>query len=159
MPASLKQEIAFVKQILADTNICLSTPIAHIVKREWEFDTSADACKQAGGGWSIDLSFWWHMAFPDKVIRRAYLPNGKTKLYISINVLEIVCVIINFAGAIFACWNDDVNLSYFPVLLNWCNNTTSCSWVNKKMQGQPHRTSSWLNFLWTIVKHQYRHPS
>ena len=32
MPASPKQEIAFVKQILADPNICLSTPIAHIVK-------------------------------------------------------------------------------------------------------------------------------
>ena len=72
------------------------------------------------------------MAFPDEVIRRAYLPNGKTKLYISINVLEMVCVIINFAGAIFACWHDNIDLSNFPILLNWCDNTASCSWVNKK---------------------------
>ena len=132
MPASLKQEITFVKRILADTNICLSTPIAHIVKRDWEFEAGADACKRAGSGWSVDLRLWWHVAFPDEVIRRAYLPNGRSKLFISINVLEMVCVIINFAGIIFACWHDEVDLSHFPVLLNWCDNTSSCSWVNKK---------------------------
>jgi len=45
MPASLTQKIAFVKKLLADTDICLTTPIAHIVKRDWEFEAGADACK------------------------------------------------------------------------------------------------------------------
>ena len=35
------------------------------------------------------------------------------------------------AAAIFVCDHDNLDLSAFTVLLNWCNNTTACTWVNK----------------------------
>ena len=49
---------------------------------------------------------------------------------VSINVLELTCVIINMAASIFACHHDGVDLSSYPVLLNWCNNTAACAWVS-----------------------------
>ena len=50
---------------------------------------------------------------------------------ISINVLEMVCVIVNVAAAIFGCDHDGIDLSSYPVLLNWCNNTAACMWINR----------------------------
>ena len=50
---------------------------------------------------------------------------------ISINVLEMVCVIVNMAAAIFVCDHDGIDLSSYPVLLNWCDNTTACTWINR----------------------------
>jgi len=70
--------------------------------------------------------------YPDEVIRRAYLPNNKTGLLISINVLEMACVIINLAAAIFICDYDGVDLSKHPVLLNFCDNTAACAWVTDR---------------------------
>jgi hypothetical protein len=132
MPQSLKEEIVFMSKILHDNNIELSTPFGHIVPRDPDFEEAADSCKRAGGGWSVDLSFWWHLVYPKEVIDRAHLPNNKGGKLISINVLEMVCVIVNMAAAIFACHMDGIDLSHFPVLLNWCDNTSACSWVNSK---------------------------
>ena len=113
-----------------DNNIRLSTPLAHIVRRDFKWVQAADACKQSGGGWSVDLLFWWHLVFPDLVIERACLPNNKSGLLISINVLEMVCVIVNMAAAIFVCDHDDIDLATCPMLLNYCDNTAACTWVN-----------------------------
>ena len=132
MPATMKEEIRIIKAILRDTSIRLETPIGHIVPRDPEFEAGADSCKSAGGGWSIDLLFWWHLVYPAEVIRRARLPNNKDGQYISINVLEMICVIINFAAVIYVCHVDGINLEDFPLLLNWCDNTSACSWINKK---------------------------
>ncbi len=49
---------------------------------------------------------------------------------ISINVLEMFCVIINLATVIFFCAIDGVDLSMHPILSNGCNNTAACVWVN-----------------------------
>ena len=43
-----------------------------------------------------------------------------------------MCVIINMAAVIFICNHDGIDLSAFPVLLNWCDNTAACCWVNHK---------------------------
>ena len=79
MPESLIQEIAYVTRILADDSIELSTPFAHIVDRNPDFEQGADSCKRSGGGWCIDLSFWWFLDYDPDVVRRAYLPDNKTK--------------------------------------------------------------------------------
>ena len=77
--------------------------------------------------------FWWHLSYPIEVIRRAHLPNNKSGIYISINVLlEMVCIIINMATAICACHYDGTNISAHPVFLNYCDNTSACSWVSHK---------------------------
>jgi len=38
--------------------------------------------------------------------------------------------VINFAAAIYACHVDDIDLSNYPVLLNWCANKAATCWVN-----------------------------
>jgi hypothetical protein len=58
------------------------------------------------------------------------LANNKGGKYISINVLKMVCAIINYAAAIYACWHDGIDLSYFPTILDWCGNTSACRWIN-----------------------------
>ena len=104
MSATMKEEIRIIKEILRDTSIHLETPIGHIVPRDPEFEAGADSCKSAGGGWSIDLLLWWHLVYPAEVIRHARLPKNKDGQYISINVLEMICVIINFAAVICVTW-------------------------------------------------------
>ena len=132
LPDTLKHELDILRRLIGDKSIRLETPFAHIVPRDWDFEAGADACKRAGGGWSIDLSFWWHLTFPEDIIARAHLPNGKDKRYVSINVLEMVCVIVNFAAAIHCCHVDGIDLSNYPGILNWCDNTSACAWINCK---------------------------
>ena len=102
MPISLHYELALILRLLKDEAILLCTPFAHIVLRGWNFETACDSCKEGGGGWSTDLTFWWHIAYKREVVRRAYLPNNKHSLLVSINSLEFFCVIINFAAVICA---------------------------------------------------------
>jgi len=83
----------------------------------------------------------------------AYLPNSKSGLLISINVLEMHCVIVNFAATIYACWHNEVDLSAFPVLLNWCDNTAACSWVSKTNLREFDWLRSWLFFSVACLCH------
>ena len=50
MPASLTEEITFLRKILMDTSIALCTPLAHIVPRDPTWTGVADSCKRSGGG-------------------------------------------------------------------------------------------------------------
>ena len=64
-------------------------------------------------------------------MERACLPNNKTGLLILIKVLEMVCVIVNIAAAIFTCDRNNIDLADYLVLLNYCNNIVACTWINK----------------------------
>ena len=133
MPISLRRELALILRLLKDKTILLCTPFAHIVPREENFETACDSCKEGGGGWSTDLTFWWHIAYKREVVRRAYLPNNKHGLLVSINSLEFFCVIVNFAAAICALAAGHATIDdVYPVLLNWCDNISACAWVNSK---------------------------
>ena len=90
---------------------------------------AADICKIMGG---IECGPKVLVACdpPAKILKRAHLPNNKTFLLISINALEMVCVILNMATAIFVCNHDKLDLSTHPVLLDFCNNTAACALVN-----------------------------
>ena len=48
MSVSSKEAFAHMIKILADNEIRLSAPIAHIVKQDWDLETGADACKYLG---------------------------------------------------------------------------------------------------------------
>jgi hypothetical protein len=132
IPLLLKAEIEYIHRIIANGSISLHTPIAAIVPCNYEYGMWADSCKQSGGGWSTDLAFWWYLEYPAKVVEWVPLTNNKGGKYISINVLEMVCKIINYAAAIHACWCDKNNLGHFPTILNWCDNTSACSWINTR---------------------------
>ena len=127
---SLREEIAFVTKLISNFIIPLATPLplGHIVPRAHEFVAAGDACPLGGSGWSTNLCFWWHIHFA--MAFAAALGGGKSS--VSINVLETIVVIINYAAAICACHVDGIDLATFPVLLNFCDNTSACSWINQK---------------------------
>jgi hypothetical protein len=116
--------LEYISRILADTDISLHIPIAIIVPHDYEYVMWADLCKQLGGGRSTALKFWWFLEYPTEVVARATFANSKGGKYISINVLEMVCVIVNYAAAIYVCWHDGIDLSHFPTILDWCENTS-----------------------------------
>lgn len=132
IPPSLRAELDFVTRLIDDETIPLQTKIGHMVDRDFTWEVAGDACKSAGGGWSTDLRFWWFLAFRDDIVSRARLANNSDGRLIDINCLETVVIIINLAGAIYTCHVDGIDLSCLPMLLNWCDNTSACSWVNKK---------------------------
>ena len=133
---SLREELDFLAALMNDFSIPLSTFIGHIVPRDPDFVAAGDACPWGGGGWSTDLKFWWHMdfatTFSAEIVERASKKHQKSPDYISINVLETVVVIINYAATLCACHVDGVDLSTCPVLLNYCDNTSACTWINRK---------------------------
>jgi len=148
IPSSLAAEIAFIRSLMADSSFALCTPIGHIVShdntyalctpighivsRDFTYSMFADSCKLSGGGWCTDLSFWWYLEYPQEIIRKAQLKNNKHGDYISINALEMMCVIINYATAIHICHLDGVDISHAPTILNWCDNTSAVSWINTR---------------------------
>ena len=116
-----------IKAVLRDETIVLVISFARIVDRDHDLDAGADSCKRAGGGWSINPAFWWHLEYPAEVQQRARLPINKFGKYISINVLEMVCVVINFAAFIYFYHIDSLDVDTFLMLLNWCASTSACS--------------------------------
>ena len=132
IPSSLAAEIDFIRSLMADSSFALCTPIGHIVSRDYTYSMFADSCKLSGGGWCTDLSFWWYLEYPPEIVRKAQLKNNKHGDYISINALEMMCVIINYAAAIHICHLDAVDISHAPTILNWCDNTSAVSWINTR---------------------------
>ena len=115
----------------------LSTPIAHVIKREPDFTTTGDASLEAGGGFSYNL-FWWHIEWPSE-IKSLTLKNIRvsrkckfTDQLVSINLLEFFVEIINYA-AITLLYNNDNTICEHdqPTLLNWTDNKTALSWIRK----------------------------
>ena len=134
IPASLAAELAFLTELIADynNNIPLSAPIGHLVPRDDLLSMWADSCKTSGGGWSTDLRCWWYLEYPPEVVRRAMQKNNRHGTYISINSLEMLCVLVNYAAALHICWLDGIDLTLAPTVNNWCDNTSACSWVNTR---------------------------
>jgi hypothetical protein len=93
------QEIEFFREkLLPESGICWESPIAHIIPRMLvTFMTFSDSCLKRARGYSLSLSFWWHLPFPEEVKLCTLLrkwDNADGQL-ISINVLEFATVIIN----------------------------------------------------------------
>jgi len=90
-------------------------------------------CKEGGGGWSTNITFWWHLEYKAEVVRPTRLKNNKHGNLISINSLEFFCVNVNFAAAICVLATGHATVdNVYQVLLNWCNNKAACAWVNYK---------------------------
>ena len=134
----MKSELKIIIGVLSNPKIYkLETPIAHVVKREPDFTTFGDACLEAGGGFLKDV-FWWHVEWPQE-IKSLTLKNiivsrkcTMTDQLISINLLEFVVEIINYA-AITVLFRENPTLCkhLFPLLLNWTDNKTAKAWIRK----------------------------
>ena len=132
MPSTFIEELGMIRSLICDSEVHLESFIGDLIARTPKWKSFGDSCKGSGGGWCTDLSFWWYLAYPDDIVTRAHLASAKEKGYICINCLEMVVVIVNFAAVIYVCHVNGIDISLHPVLLNWCDNTSAVSWVNKR---------------------------
>jgi hypothetical protein len=91
------------------------------------FTTFGDSCLEGANGYSLSLSFWWHLPFPEEVRLRTPLHkrDNADGLLISINVLEFVTVIINYCAALYMVLTKNPTSDLYPVLLNVTDNASA----------------------------------
>ena len=140
MNKSMHVELSFLGEILAnEEKYPLQTPIAHLVEREADFHTFGDACLNAAGGYCDSPKFWWHLQLPDWIRARTMkhwklmVKEKTTDKLISINILEFVVEIINYATLIeYIKLYPEILPHLYPVLKNWTDNMTTRSGVRKE---------------------------
>ena len=134
----MRAELKLIKEVLSDSRkYSLCTPIAHVVNRDPDFISFGDASLEAGGGFSNNL-FWWHVEWPSE-IKMLTLKNitvtrrcKVTSELISINLLEFVVEIINYAAISTLVTQKRISLKHqYPVLLNWTDNKSAQAWIRK----------------------------
>ena len=69
IPLSMKEEIESLRKLLQADNVPLVTSIGHIIPRDHAWEQAAATCTSSGGGWSVDLTFWWHLVFQKKFLK------------------------------------------------------------------------------------------
>ena len=96
------------------------------------FKSVGDSSCEGGGGFGIELRFWWHLSWRKEVYKRTkvFVKNNKKGRLISINVLEFKYVIVNFCAALTALELDNPTDDPHPILLNEADNTSSIRWCN-----------------------------
>lgn len=110
-----------------------SSPIAHLIQLEPDYEGWQDACLSGGGGFSFDLKFWWMLEWPEQVASRTirFLAKGDQSL-VSINLLEYAAIIVGLAGSIVAWEALPPNARPpHPIALLWTDNTTAESWTRR----------------------------
>jgi hypothetical protein len=128
----MRQEIDFFcKKLLPDSDIKWETPIAHIIPRMPTFTSFGDSCLKGAGGYSIPLGYWWHIPFPKEIMQRTLLhkKDNSDGRIISINVLELVTIIINYCALLHVVTTTSATNDPHPVLLNVTDNVSALSWT------------------------------
>ena len=132
IPPTMLAEIAFFREALPDNSgVEWETPIALIIPRTPVAVQYGDSCLEGCGGYSLKLRFWWHLEFPIEVVLRTLIHkrNNDDGKLISINVLEFLTVIINYAAAYTALIQDPIEDDPNPVVLNITDNTSALNWT------------------------------
>ena len=130
----IREELNFIQQVFSDpVTYDWSSPIAHLIKREQDYEIWQDSSLRGAGGFSFGLNFWWTLEWPQTVERRTlrHLRKGDKHL-ISINLLEYAAIIISLAGAILA-WEQlpEEIRPIHPISLLWTDNTSAASWTKR----------------------------
>ena len=109
------------------------TTIAHMIPRIPSFSACGDACPYGGGGFSINMKFWWHLEWSEEIKgnTKLCLPDNKSGKMISINVLEYATIILNYTAALTVLDYDGVGDDIHPVLLNWADKKSAVRWTNR----------------------------
>jgi hypothetical protein len=126
---TMRAEIEFFRDKLKpDSGIEWETPLAHLIPRTPFATMIGNSSLEGAGGFSISLGFWWHIRFPDEIVKRTLLFQDVP--LISINVLKYVTVIINYIAALHVLQTmPDITDDPHPVLLNVTNNSLALSWT------------------------------
>ena len=136
---SLKKELQLITRALASEWIDMERPISHFVNRIPRGTGWDDASLDAGGGFSIDMRFWWYIEWPEEVRKRTlrYVKNNKDNKLASINVLEYAALIINYVAATHFCLIDKDPSDPYPVVQLFADNTTAEAWAIKACKKSP----------------------
>jgi len=135
---TMRTELKIIHKVLScPEKYSHETPIAHIILREPDYISYGDASLEAGGGFAENL-FWWHVEWP-KELKSLTLKNvtitrrcKKSSELISINLLEFVVEIINYAALSELLRSNMTSCEQpFPMLINWTDNTTAQAWLRK----------------------------
>ena len=80
----------------ANSGINWTTPIAHVIPSTNSFSESGDECLFFGGGFSVDLRFWWSLKWPHKIQKHKelFLYDSSSGHLISINLIKYATIII-----------------------------------------------------------------
>ena len=113
----------------------MGKPISHIIKRKLDRRIRQDACTSWGtGGFLVELQFWWQIKWSDL---HPSLPDLIKRNKISINVLKLVGVVINYYASALAFFLKPTKGNWQPKVLCEGDNTTSTSWYEKFSNPQP----------------------
>ena len=75
----LSLELSLLRQILEQPSTYKwECPIVHLVPRSPDYTSTGDASLFAGGGYSLDLKFWWYIHWPEEI-------QSKTLKFFTIN--------------------------------------------------------------------------
>ncbi len=71
---TMRSELIFLSDTLTpNLGIKFETPIAHLIPRVPTTLIIGDSSLFACGGYSITLTFWWHLSFPKEIVERTLL--------------------------------------------------------------------------------------
>ena len=119
---AMETELGYIKEVLSNPKkYDIKTPIAHMINRVPEYISYGDASLKAAGGFSQG-KVWWHIERP-KEIKVLTLKNlvvtrkcKNTSKLISINLLEFVVVIINYAATTYLFMTYEKEYGYATLL-------------------------------------------
>jgi len=135
---SLRTELKLLLYLFANrSRFPFTTPIAHIISRDPEFQALGDACLDGAGGFSTTMRFWWYVDWPPDITSRSlrhFTKNfkGLQNQLLSINLLEYVAILISYAAAVLSLRTFTYYLPHpNPTINILTDNTTALSWTKR----------------------------
>ena len=98
---TMQDKLNFIADALKpNSGIKFETPIAHLIPRTPTASIIGDSLLLACGRYSITLKFWWHLSFPQNVVKQTklHLKDDLDKTFISINCLEYFTIFMNYCA-------------------------------------------------------------
>jgi len=135
---SLRTELKLLLYLFSNrSSFPFTTPIAHIISRDPEFQALGDACLDGAGGFSTNMSFWWYVDWPPDISSRTLKHftkkyKGLQNQLLSINLLEYVAILVSYAAAIQSLRTFSYSIPHpNPTINILSDNTTALSWTRK----------------------------
>ena len=128
----IREEIAFVLQQCQEHLSGIhrwKRPISHIVRRRPDAYARQDASTDWGmGGYCSQLKIWWQLQWSD--LGEEFATKVREKK-ISINVLELAAIVVNYLAVVFGFATQDHGLRHQPRVHVGGDNTTADAWYKK----------------------------
>ena len=107
-----------------------------MIPRTPDYQAWGDSSLYAAGGYSLDLNFYWYIQWPQSIQSKSIkFFKRKAKFQgeiISINLLEYIVIIINYAISSHLFSSNNLGSTYkYQTLLNWSDNRSAIAWTKK----------------------------